>query len=154
MKLPIKSASVRLYKVRYSRIILSLEITFLLMFFASLFVYRAELWFLPSLILSILLTYIFFSLYSVINQWPNGLTLEIRESTAQLIVQEGQSMSSFPIQKVNIRMTRWFVMLQTGTTSKHQTVTLFKDSFDDVNHYTSFRRNLILMQREVMQYDS
>jgi len=154
MKLPIKSASVRLYKVRYSRIILSLEITFLLMFFASLFVYRAELWFLPSLILSILLTYIFFSLYSVINQWPNGLTLEIRESTAQLIVHDGQSMSSFPIQKVNIRMTRWFVMLQTGTTSKHQTVTLFKDSFDDVNHYTSFRRNLILMQREVMQYDS
>jgi len=154
MKLPIKSASVRLYKVRYSRIILSLEITFLLMFFASLFVYRAELWFLPSLILSILLTYIFFSLYSVFNQWPNGLTLEIRESTAQLIVHDGQSMSSFPIQKVNIRMTRWFVMLQTGTTSKHQTVTLFKDSFDDVNHYTSFRRNLILMQREVMQYDS
>ncbi len=154
MKLPIKFADVRLYKVRYSRFILSLEITFLLMFFVSLFVYRAELWLLPSLILSILLTYIYFSLYSVINQWPNGLTFEIRFSTAQLIVHDGKSRTSIPIHNVNIMMTRWFVMLKIETSSNQRSVTVFKDSFDDVNHYTSFRRNLILMQREEKQHIS
>ena len=149
MKSPTKSADVRLYKVRYSKFILSLEIVFLLMLFVSLLAYRAELWLLPSFILSIILSYIYFSLYSVINQWPDGLTFEFRKSTAQLIVHDGQSMSRLPIQNVNIRMTRWFVMLQTGESSNQRSVTVFKDSFDDVNHYTSFRRNLILMQREV-----
>ena len=154
MKLPIKSADVRLYKLRYSKTLLSLEIAFLLMLYVSLFVYRAELWFLPCLLLSTLLTYIYFSLYSVINQWPSGLTIEIRVSTAQLIVHDGQSKTCFPIHKVNIRMTRWFVMLDFADSSNQQSVTVFNDSFDDVNHYTSFRRNLILLQREEMQHVS
>jgi hypothetical protein len=154
MKLPIKSADVRLYKVRYSRFIFKTELVLILITFSSLFVYRAELWFLPTFFLTILLTYIYFSLYSVIRQWPDDLTLEIRHSTCRMIFHDQLKVTSYPVQKISIRMTRWFVILRVGESSDQQNLTFFKDSFDDMNHYTSFRRNLILLQREEKQYVS
>ena len=154
MKLPIKSADVRLYKVRYSRFIFKTELALILIIYSSLFFYRADLWFLPTLFLTILLTCIYFSLYSVIRQWPDGLTLEIRHSTGQLMLHDRLAVTSDPVQKISIRMTRWFVMLRVGESPDQKNLTVFKDSFDDMNHYTSFRRNLILLQREEKQYVS
>ncbi len=150
MTSPTKSASVRLYNIRYSRIILKLEISLILITFVSLVFLREELWLFPCLILNTLLTFIFLSSFSIITQFPKRLVFEFRTAPDRLIWYDSTGESSFLLQDVKVRMTRWFVMLKLVNSAKQWNGVLLQDSFVDMSHYTSFRRQLLLKKREDM----
>ena len=143
-----KSASVRLYNIRYSRIILKLEIILVLAIFMSLFMVSDDLWLLPCLLLCLLLTFIFFSSYSVITQFPKGLVFEFRTAPDRLIWYDSAGEFSFLLQDADVRMTRWFVLFKLVNSSNQCYRVVLLDSFDDMNHYTSFRRHLVLYRRD------
>lgn len=148
MILQTKPASVRHFKIRYSKLILKFEITFIVVLFLSLFMVRNELWFLPVLVLYCLITFIYFSLFSINKRFPEKLVFEFRTAPERLIWYDSAGESSFLLQDVDIRMTRWFVMLKLVNSSSQWCGVVLQDSFDNMNHYTSFRRQLLLKKRD------
>lgn len=144
MTLQTKYANVRRYKIRYSKIILKLEIFIVFISFISQLLAAENIWLLPSLFLTSLICYIYFSKYSVIKQFPQSMILEFRSAPERLIWYDSEGESSFLIQDVDIRMTRWFVLLKHKNAPSLKSIVVLQDSFDGMNDYTSFRRHLLL----------
>ena len=139
-----KSASARLYSISYSKIILKLEILLVLIIFISQLMVSDDLWLLPSLFVSGLICFIYFSSYSIITQFPQGLVFEFRTAPDRLIWYDSAGESSFLLQDMDVRITRWFVLLKLENSSGPRYRVLIKDSFIDMSDYTSFRRYLLL----------
>ncbi len=142
MTLQIKSASVRRYKIRYSKIIFKLEIILIIIFFSGLFMAGDEVWLLPALTLYFLITFIFFSSYSISKQIPEGLIVEFKSSPDRLIWYDSSKETSFLMEDVDIRLSRWLVLLKLVNRSGKWYLIVLQDSFDDINHYSHFRQHL------------
>lgn len=143
-----KSANVQLYKIYYSRKIFKVEIIIVLTLFLSLIMMSDEVWFIPCFILYCLIAFIYFSKYSIKHQFSQQMTFEFRTAPDRLIWYDSAGESSFLLQDVKVRMTRWFVILKLVNSSKKWNGVLLQDSFVDMSHYTGFRRQLLLLNRE------
>ena len=139
----IKSGSAQLYHLRYSKIILKLEITFVMMMFVCQLALAKEIWLPPSLFLSAVIGYIYFSKFSITTQFPQGLCCQFRTAPDRLIWYDSAGESTFLIEDMDIRITRWFVLLTLANESNRLHRVLLKDSFENMKYYTDFRRQLL-----------
>ena len=147
MTSPAKSDYVLRYNLRYSRFIFRLEIVLSLIFFASLLAGRFDIWLIPALLMYLLLLYIFFSKFSILRQFSPDSALEFRSSPDRLIWYDQNTETNFLYGEVEVIITRWFVVLKLGKRSNQINRVMLKDSFDDMNHYSSFRRQIQLKLR-------
>ena len=146
MTSPTESANVRLYKLRYSRTLLSLEILLIASVYATLLVFNAqyELW--PSFIVVTLLSIIFFLRFSIVARFPHGLQIEFRSEPDRLLCYHRSQRSSYPLTQVTTRMTRWTLHLKLGQYPDTVYLPLLRDSFEQASHYAAFRRHLLAKQ--------
>lgn len=148
MTLQTKSADVRYFKICYSRFFYKFEITFIGILFLSLILIRNELWFLPVLILSCLICFIYFSLFSINHHLPEKLVIEFRTAPDQLICYDSSGETSFLLHDIEFRMTRWFIILKLKSAFGIRNFILLADCFEDMNYYSNFRRQLLLRKSE------
>ncbi len=135
------------FNIHYSKIIFKFEIVFIVTLFISLFSIRQDIWFIPALFLYCLITYIFFKRFSIIRQFPQQLNFEFRKAPDRLICYDLSSESTYLFQDIDVLITRWFIILKLTNSTKRWQLVLLQDSFDSMNHYTSFRRKLLLSKK-------
>lgn len=140
-----KSATVRRYKIHFSKTILFLEIIFFLVVLSSLILILSGWWLLAVLLLFFLLAVQFFLHDSIITQYPAGASIEIRMNPDRLICYDLSEESDYFIEDIKIIYSRWFVYIRLQQSPRLYSRLLLADSFDDKNHYSSFRRQLIEM---------
>ncbi|MBC8212644.1 MAG: hypothetical protein H8E21_16425 [Gammaproteobacteria bacterium] len=147
MTSPAKSDNVLRYKLRYSRFLFKLEVLTSLILLASLLAGRFDLWLLPALCIYLLLIFIFFAKYSIIRQFGSHSAVEFRSSPERLIWYDQNTETDFLQEEIDVIITRWFVLLKLGKRPNQMNRVMLKDSFDDMNHYSSFRRQILLKLR-------
>jgi hypothetical protein len=139
---------VRRYNVRFSRFILKLEIFAYLIFSGAILLHSSYAWWLPAIVIMLLSAFVFFSKYSIVTQFSPLTTLEFRSAPERLIWIDRNQQKHFPVEQMEVRMTRWFVLLKLGNKPDQMHRVMLKDSFDDTHQYASFRRQLLLNGQE------
>ncbi len=145
MTSPSKSAIAQRYNLRYSHSIARLEILVLLLIGAGLIGSIEQLWFIPTLLLCSLLAFLFVKRDSIRNQFNAHTVIEFRTAPARLIWYDDFSEISFNAHDIEVRLTRWFILLRLKGKTKTLHRVLLRDSFDSLGDYTRFRRQIIEM---------
>ena len=138
-----QSAPGQRYKLTYSSRLLQLEILFFVIVFTSLMLLVRGWWLLPALVLGGLLCLQFFLRQSVFRQFTEPCAIELRMKPRRLICYYQQGECCFSQEQITIKMSRWFVLIKLRNGSHRFDRILLADSFDNSNHYSQFRRNLI-----------
>lgn len=141
----VKSATVLRYNIQYSTTVFILEIIFFLVVLTSLILIISGGWLLAVLSLFFLMAGSFFLQDSIITQYPAGAWIEIRMNPDRLICYDQSDESGYFIEDIKILFSRWFVYIRMQQSPRRYSRLLLADSFDDMSHYTSFRRQLIEM---------
>jgi hypothetical protein len=108
---------------------------------------RPDLWLILSLITYLLLTFIFFAKYSINRQFSEDTAVEFRSSPDRLIWYDQKTETNFLYDEIEVIITRWFVLLKLGKNSHQINRLMLKDSFENMDHYSSFRRQILLKLR-------
>lgn len=145
MTSPRKSEIAPLYKLRYSTIVVAVEIVILALIFVSIVNLLDGSGLILIGQLYILLTIRFFQTDSTRIKIPAGSAIEIRKSPERLIWYDSELVTNYSTAEIKIFITRWFILLQLGKGKSRTSKLLLVDSFADINHYTCFRRQLIEM---------
>ncbi len=138
-----KFATVRLYKLHYSKKIFTLEILIHTLLFFAIINLMYDAWMLIILALYFLLSIRFFLTESIRTQFLYNPAITFRKGVDCLILSDDEGEKLYQSDEVNIFTTRWFILLQLGRGKSRLKKWLLADSFQDMNHYTSFRRQLI-----------
>ena len=144
-KMPVENEStqIQLYRLYPSRTLTMIEV---MLHFMLLAIIIAELsgWLLfVTLLLLGLLGWRYFSAGSSRHALSDA-SIEVRASeTAPLIGwRDGAGETRYPAADVRVIMSRYFVLLQFGAGPGRSDKLLLADSFDDINGYTRFRRQM------------
>ena len=146
MTSPTKSEIAQHFRLRYSRTLLKIEILLIALVYATLLIYHDQYDLAPSFIIVTLIVFIFFMRFSVVARFPHGLRMEFRADPESLICYYQGQQSSYPMEQVEVRMTRWSVQLRLGRFPDAMHLALLQDSFEDIHHYAAFRRHLLEKQ--------
>jgi len=114
--------------------------------YATLLIFHQQYDLLPALLMVSLMAFIFFKRYSCRIRFPNHLQIEFRSEPDRLICYDHKMESSYLLDQVDVRLTRWFVLLKLGRFPARLNLALLQDSFEDIHHYTAFRRFLAKKQ--------
>ncbi len=143
MTSPQKFAHVRFYKLFYSKKIFTLEILIHILVLIAIINLMHDLWMLIVLTLYLLLTIRFFQTESVRVQFNHHPAISFRKETDCLALSDDEGDKLYKSDEIKIFTTRWFILLQLGRGKSRLNKWLLSDSFQDMTHYTSFRRQLI-----------
>lgn len=146
MTSPKESAAARFYKLHYSPTLFKLEILLTALVYATLLIFHQQYDLLPALLMVSLMAFIFFKRYSCRIRFPKHLLIEFRSEPERLICYDNNMESSYSLDQVDVRLTRWFVLLKLERFPAARRLALLQDSFEDIHHYTAFRRFLAKKQ--------
>lgn len=145
MTLHRKLETAPLYKIRYSKIVVAVEVIILVLIAVSIVHLLEGSGLVLIGLLYVLLTIRFFLVDSISKKIPPGSVIEIRKTPECLIWYDHDLVTHYSIAEIKIFITRWFILLQLGRGKSRTSKLLLVDSFADISHYTCFRRQLIEM---------
>ena len=111
----------------------------------SLILILSGWWLWSAVLLSILLAIKFFTRLSVIHQFAQPCSLEIRMKPRPLICYHQQGKSCFNPEQVTVRISRWIVILKMSSSKQRIERILLVDNFQDEKQYSRFRRQILEM---------
>ncbi len=95
-----------------------------------------------ALTLFIVLAWRYFSRAASAQQFPPGSSIALDSSAQKLTWHDGEQSQQFGIEQSSVITSRYLVLLRLGQGSKRLDKLLLADSFDDINRYTRFRRQI------------
>lgn len=131
------------FNLNYSKKALSLEIFFHGLILVCIVNVIQGWWSVPVVLLFLLLTLRFFQVDSIVAQFKKNTVIEFRHDFETLLWSDETGSTAYSTAEIKIFMTRWFILLQLGKGKTRINRLLLADSFDDISHYTCFRRQLI-----------
>ncbi len=141
MASPLRSEPAQLYKLKYSRIILGIEIAIHVLLLIAIVQLIQDTWLSLFVLLFVLLTIQFFQTQSIIAQF-NQAAIEIHGQAHKLIWYDQQGEKVYNLDEIKLVASRWFILLQLGQGKQKFNRLVLADSFVDKTHYTRFRRQL------------
>jgi hypothetical protein len=136
------SASVQLYVLRPSRTVWLIELTLHAIVFLLVVaeLQGGMLWL--ALTLFVALAWRYSSSAVSQHQLPPGSSLELNAIAQKLTWNDGNAPCQFGIEQSSVIMSRYLVLLRLGQGRRRLHKLLLADSFDDINRYTRFRRQI------------
>lgn len=138
-----KFVDARLFKLRYSSTVFSLEIAFFSLLAASLIAILSMPWLWLWLFALILLVDHFFRYLSVIHQFSDDFRIEFRMNPSRVICYDHKDDFVYGSHQVKTYLSPWFVLLELNHPQRTRRLLLLSDSFQNNSDYAIFRRQLI-----------
>lgn len=142
MTSPTESVTAQLYRPRYSRTLLKIEILLVALVYCILIIKHQDYDLTPSFIIVTLISFIFFMRFSIRVRFPHDMKLEFRSDPLRVICYDKNLETCYLPDQIEVRMTRWFVSLKLGRYPHSLHLPLLADSFEQPSHYSAVRRFL------------